>query len=78
MIARSPVVSRTDDHAGLPVGRGGAEPRLRDHASCTVFARYPNVATGLVGPRTRRGKRPRGDSLKLLTSVAKNKLRQAA
>ena len=50
------------------------EIRLRENASQAVFARYLNVTASLVGQRESGEKRPRGDSLKLLTLVAKNGL----
>ena len=47
------------------------EIRLREKASQAVFARYLNVATGLVSHWERGEKPPRGASLRLLTLVAK-------
>lgn len=48
--------------------------RLEKNAIQAVFARYLNVATGLVSRWERSEKRPRGASLKLLTLVARNGL----
>ena len=44
--------------------------RMRENASQAVFARYLNLATGLVSQWERGEKRPHGASLKLLTPVA--------
>ena len=48
--------------------------RVRENASQVVFARYLNVTAGLVSQWERGEKRPRGESLKLLTLVEKNGL----
>jgi len=53
-------------------------PPNRESASQAVFARYLNVTTGLVSQRERGEKHPQGDSLKLLTLVAKNGLEAVA
>ena len=52
--------------------------RLREQVSQAVFARYLNVATGLVSQWEQGTTRPRGASLKLLTLVAKQGLQRAA
>ena len=52
--------------------------RLRENANQAVFARHLNVTAGLVSQCERGEKRPRGASLKLLTPVAKNRLRAIA
>jgi len=52
--------------------------RERESASQAVFARYPNVTTGLVSQWERGEKHPRGASLKLLSLVAKNALSMVA
>ena len=44
--------------------------RMRENASQAVFARYLNLATGLVSQWEGGEKRPHGASLKLLTPVA--------
>jgi putative transcriptional regulator len=45
--------------------------REREGASQAVFARYLNVATGLISQWERGEKHPQGPSLKLLSLVAK-------
>jgi putative transcriptional regulator len=52
--------------------------REREGARQAVFARYPNVTTGLISQWERGEKHPRGVSLKLLTLVARNGLGAAA
>ena len=52
--------------------------RTKAKASQAVFARYLNVATGLVSQWERGEKRPRGASLKLLTLVATKGLQAVA
>jgi putative transcriptional regulator len=52
--------------------------RIQEDASQDVFARYLSVTTGLASQWERGTKRPRGDSLKLLTLVAKNALQAVA
>ena len=48
--------------------------RLRENASRAVFARHLNVTPSPVSQWERAEKRPRADSLKLLTLVAKKRL----
>ena len=50
------------------------EVRTQENASQAVFARYPDVTTGLVSQWQWGEKRPRGPSSKPLTLVAKNGL----
>jgi putative transcriptional regulator len=51
-----------------------AEIRKREGVSQAVFAKYLNVATGLVSQWERGEKEPRGASLKLLSLVQKKGL----
>src|SRR5665213_1161207 len=52
--------------------------RQREGASQAVFARYLNVAPGLISQWERGEKHPQGASLKLLTLVKKNGLEAVA
>lgn len=52
--------------------------REREHVSQTVFARYLNVTTSLVGQWERGEKRPAGAALKLLALVSKSGLQAIA
>ena len=52
--------------------------REREGANQAVFARYLNVATGLVSQWERGEKHPQGASLKLLTFVAEHGLGDVA
>lgn len=61
-----------------PTPEGIRTLRDRENASQAVFARYLNVTPGLVSQWERGEKRPRGASLELLASVAKNGLAAVA